>query len=127
MSVGSSSRRRDRKESNVLLSKDEIIDRVRSFRPDVQLVLRIQPGVQNPVQKPVELHPNLSSRELICSTERTSEVPLHPLVDRRTRTNAQQGAWLALQRAESRPRDIIPRPPLRKPTARRGAPGKACG
>src|SRR5262249_11911225 len=55
---------------------------------------------------PVQLRPNLSSRELICSTEPASEGPLHPLVDRRTRTNAQQGAWLALQRAESRPRNF---------------------
>src|SRR5262249_39692629 len=60
---------------------------------------------------PVELRPNLSSRELICSTEPALDVPLHPLVDRRTRTNAQQGAWLPLQRAESRLRDISPQSP----------------
>ena len=103
---GSSSRRRDRKKSNVLLFKEEIIDRVRSFQPNVQRVCRIPPAVQDMAQKPVELNRDLSSRELIYSTERASDVPLHPLVDLRTRTNAQQGAWLALQRAENSPRDL---------------------
>src|SRR5262249_38257752 len=65
------------------------------------------PTMPSSARSSIELRPDLSSRELICSTERASEVPLHPLVDRRTRTNAQQGAWLPLQRAESRPRDFI--------------------
>src|SRR5262249_28967607 len=99
--------------------------RVRSFHPNVQLVHRIPPVVQTPAQKPVELNRDLSSPELTYSTKTVSEVPLpHLPIGEPEQMPSKAPGWpYNAPRADQG--TYFPRPPLRKPTARRGGPEMA--